>query len=200
MTFLYLDGIVETVDEQTPARSILSLSQISAVAGEVAIMRGFLPSFSTFSFADSTAALSYLSVISSIEFISISADEFLSAVMSFPSVDELSLAVVFSPSSDELSFAVVFFPSSDEFLSATVSFVDACSLSGCWFTQPPSRKEIEKPNMTPSFSNLLYLFAINPFFLTSFFFIIFHLLSPSSPVTPEIISNTCTCRYENKSR
>ena len=178
-------------------------------------MRGFLPSFSTFSFADSTAALSYLSVISSIEFISISADEFLSAVMSFPSVDELSLAVVFSPSSDELSFAVVFFPSSDEFLSATVSFVDGCSLSGCWFTQPPSRKEIEKPNMTPSFSNLLclfvknpffislfflYLFAINPFFLTSFFFIIFHLLSPSSPVTPEIISNTCTCRYENKSR
>ena len=127
-TFLYLDGIVDTVDEQTPASSILSLSHISAVAGDVAIMRGFLPSFSTFSLAASTAAF----------------------------VDALSFS--------------------------TVSFVCIFSLSGCWFTQPQIEKEI-------------VIQSINARIL---FFIIFHLLSPSSPVAPEIINNTCTCCHKNK--
>ena len=57
-TSLYLSGIVDTVLLQTPTRSSSSLSQISAVAGEVAMILGLSFIACTFFFAASTAAFS----------------------------------------------------------------------------------------------------------------------------------------------
>ena len=60
---LYLSGMVDTVLLHTPTRSSSSLSQISAVAGEVAMILGSPSSSCTFFFAASTAAFSFGSVI-----------------------------------------------------------------------------------------------------------------------------------------
>ena len=62
-TSLYLSGMVDTVLLHTPTRSSSSLSQISAVAGEVAMILGSPSGSCTFFFAASTAAFSFGSVI-----------------------------------------------------------------------------------------------------------------------------------------
>ena len=61
---LYLSGMVETVLLHTPTKSSSNLSQISAVAGEVAIILGVSFMAATFFFAASTAAFSFGSLIS----------------------------------------------------------------------------------------------------------------------------------------
>ena len=65
-TFLYLDGILETLLFGTPTRSRSSLSQISATAGDVATILGLPDNALTFAFAFNTACFSFGSVISSI--------------------------------------------------------------------------------------------------------------------------------------
>ena len=109
-TSLYLSGIVDTVLLQTPTRSSSSLSQISAVAGEVAMILGSSFIACTFFLAASTAAFSSGSSISKRDLAS-SSEESLSDLLSEVF---LSAVLLLSVSSVLLSVCVVesllFFP------------------------------------------------------------------------------------------